>query len=158
MTATFFPLRSGWRGGDVALAKSSLGNGGFVLADSDRFVAREFQYARLLAKGRADASRKFRKIIRTVQYLIGFVPFAPVERVLEFRVFIAQRTCPVAEGCAAVHTARGLELAVVAVQCLFHLAEVCDTFVYRTVTRLLAGDIEECFWISHDEQIKKLKN
>lgn len=89
MTATFFPLRSGWRGGDVALAKSSLGDGGFVLADSDRFVAREFQYARLLAKGRADASRKFRKIIRTVQYLIGFAPFAPVERVLEFRVFIA---------------------------------------------------------------------
>ena len=38
-----------------------------------------------------------------------------------------------------------------AVQCLFHLAEVCDTFVYRTVTRLLAGDIEECFWISHIE-------
>ena len=91
-------------------------------------------------------------------YLIGFAPFAPVERVLEFRVFIAQRTCPVAEGYAAVHTARGLEFAVVAVQCLFHLAEVCDTFVYRTVTRLLAGDIEECFWISHDEQIKKLKN
>ena len=59
---------------------------------------------------------------------------------------------------AAVHTARGLEFAVVAVQCLFHLAEVCDTFVYRTVTRLLAGDIEECFWISHDEQIKKLKS
>ena len=31
-------------------------------------------------------------------------------------------------------------------------------YMYRTVTRLLAGDIEECFWISHDEQIKKLKN
>lgn len=89
MTATFFPVAFGLEGGDVALAKSSLGNGGFVLADSDRFVAREFQYARLLAKCRADASRKFRKIIRTVQYLIGFAPFAPVERVLEFRVFIA---------------------------------------------------------------------
>ena len=52
MTATFFPVAFGLEGGDVALAKSSLGNGGFVLADSDRFVAREFQYARLLAKGR----------------------------------------------------------------------------------------------------------
>ena len=58
----------------------------------------------------------------------------------------------------ALHWHESMELAVVAVQCLFHLAEVCDTFVYRTVTRLLAGDIEECFWISHDEQIKKLKN
>ena len=57
-----------------------------------------------------------------------------------------------------VYKRQGLEFAVVAVQCLFHLAEVWDTFVYRTVTRLFAGDIEECFWISHDEQIKKLKN
>ena len=97
MTATFFPVAFGLEGGDVALAKSSLGDGGFVLADSDRFVHESFS-THDFSQRQADASRKFRKIIRTVQYLIGFAPFAPVERVLEFRVFIAQRTCPVQKG------------------------------------------------------------
>ena len=90
---------------DVTLAKGSFGNGGFVFADSDRLVAREFQYARLLAEGGADASRKFGKVVRAGQYPVSFAPFAPVECVLEFRVFIAQRTCPVAERYATVHAA-----------------------------------------------------
>ena len=90
---------------DVALAKGGLGNGGLILADSYRSIAGEFQHARLLAKRRTDASRKFGKVVRFVQHLIGFTPFSFIECVLKLRLLVAQRTCPVAKRYAALHAA-----------------------------------------------------
>ena len=55
----------------------------------------------------------------TVQYLIGFAPFAPVERVLEFRVSIAQRHAQWQKGTPQSIQREAWSFAVVAVQCLF---------------------------------------
>ena len=61
-----------------------------------------------------------------------------IQCVVPFRRLVAQRTGPVAEGHAAVHAARGLQLAFAGGERLLHLAKVVDAVVNGTVARLLA--------------------
>ena len=89
----------------IAFAESGFDDGGFVLADGDGRVDAEFQDAALFAQGGADAAGEFGEVIGAGQYLVGLVPVALPEGILELGRTIAQRAGPMAEGHAAVHAA-----------------------------------------------------
>ena len=126
-----------------------LSDGGLVLAVGGRFVVDEVQHAGLLAECRTDAPREFGEVVGGVEQLVGPFPVAVIEGVVPLWRFVAERTGPVAEGHAAVHAARGLELSVVGVECLLHFAEVVYSVVQGAISRFFAGDSKKSFWISH---------
>jgi hypothetical protein len=92
----------------------------------------------LLAQGRTDAARKLWKGIGRGEQLVSQLPIALIEGIVPLRRFVAQRTSPMAEGYAAVHTARCLQFALASAERLLYLAKVVDSIVNRTVSRLLA--------------------
>ena len=123
---------------DISFAESRLNDSRLILTNRHRLVARQFQYARLLAEGRADTSREFREVTSGRQYLIRLFPFAFVQGILPFGLFVSYRACPVAERHPAIHAAGSLQLPAVCIQCLFNLTEVSDSLAHRTVSRLLS--------------------
>ena len=123
---------------DIALAESSLNDGAFILAVGSRLVVETVQHAGFLAERRTDAARELREGIGRREQAISLFPVAFIQRVVPFRRLVAQRTSPVAEGHAAVHTARGLQFAFAGAERLLYLAKIVDSIVNRTVTRLLA--------------------
>ena len=123
---------------DVALAEGGLDDGALILTVRGGLVVEAVEHAGLLAERGTDAAGELGEGVGRRQELIGQLPVAFVERVVPFGSLVAQRTGPVAEGHAAVHAARGLQLAFARRERLLYLAEVVDSIVNRTVTRLLA--------------------
>ena len=74
---------------DISFSESGLYDGGFVLTYRDRLVAAQFQHTAFLAKGGADASGKLREVAGLFQHMEGLAPFAFIEQVLPFGLFIA---------------------------------------------------------------------
>ena len=126
-----------------------LGYGALVLSVGHSLAGGEVEHARLLAEGRADASCELRERVGFAEQLVGVLPVAVVEGVVQFGVFVAERTSPVAERHAAVHTSAGLFFSVVRVQCLFHLTKVVNTVVDGAISSLFARHGQKCFWVSH---------
>ena len=141
---------------DVALLEGVLHDGALVLAVGGRLVLHQVQDTSLFAECRTDAARELREGVRGVQQLVGQFPITLVEGVVPLRSLVAQRTSPVAESHTAVHTARSLLATVFFVQRLFHFAEVMNTVVEWSVSRLLAVYCQKCFWISHLFKIYEL--
>jgi len=54
ITATFFPLRTGWIGCTYPSRNDGFHDSRLVLTDRDRFVAAKFQYAAFLRRGRGE--------------------------------------------------------------------------------------------------------
>ena len=125
-------------GHDKTFLKGHLGDGGLVLAVSGRLVVEAVEHAGLLAQRRADAASELGEGICAIQQAVGQLKVAFVQSVVPLGRLVAQRTGPVAEGHAAVHAAAGLQFAFARRERLLHLAEVVDSIVNRTVTRLLA--------------------
>ena len=88
-----------------ALAEGTLNDGALVLTVGSGLVVEAVQNACLFAKGRTDAAGELREGIRGGQQFEGQFPVTLVQGIIPFWSFIAQRTCPVAEGNAAVHAA-----------------------------------------------------
>ena len=123
-----------------------------VFATRNRF-ARLGKHARFFAQRRTNTSRKFREIACLLQFCDSFAPFPFVHQILPFRVFVSERTRPVAERHATVHTARCLQFSVFKVQRLLNFAEIGNSFVYWTIARLFSTYRHKCFWISHNSLI-----
>ena len=133
----------------IPFTKSSFNDSGFIFTNGYRCIHTQLQHTTLFTQCRTYTASELRKIIGSGKYLISFFPFSLVHGILELRRTIAQRACPMAERYTTVHTPRCLELSLACVQCLFHFTEVHDTVVYRTVSGLLSGNGQKCFWISH---------
>ena len=90
--------------GHITLQESTLGNGAFVLAIGNGLACGMIQDTSLLAERGTDTARKLRERIGLLEQLICRFPFAMIQGIVPFGVFIAQRTSPVAEGHATIHT------------------------------------------------------
>lgn len=86
-----YPLAIAHRlyGADITFAEGRLNDGRFVLAYRDRLVAAQFQHTAFLTEGGADASGKLREVAGLFQHVEGFAPFAFIEQVLPFGLFVA---------------------------------------------------------------------
>ena len=133
----------------ISFQEGSLGNGTFILAIGDSLARHMIEHTSLLAESRTDATRELWKGVGLLQQLICRFPFAAIERVVPFGVFVAKRASPVAEGHAAIHATAGLFLPVAHVERLFHFAEVVYAVVNRSVSSLFARHGQKCFRISH---------
>ena len=136
----------------VVFLPGMLGDGGLVLAVGGGLVLDEVEHTRLLAEGWAYAARKLGEVVGGVEQLVSQSPVAFVESVVPLGRLVAQRAGAVAEGHAAVHAAARLQLAVVRVERLLHLAIVVYSIVYGPVAGLFAVYCKKCFWISHDSK------
>ena len=123
---------------DEAFAEGGLGDGGLVLAIGSWLVVKAVQDAGLLAQGGTDAAGELWEGVSAVEQAVGQLPVAFVQGIVPLGGLVAQRTGPMAEGHATVHTAAGLEFAFAGVERLLHLAKIVDSIVNRTVSRLLA--------------------
>ena len=123
---------------DKALLKCHLGDGSLVLTVGGWLVVKAVQHASLLAQCRTDTTCELGEGVGGVQQLVGQLKVAFVQGVVPLGCFVAQRTGPVAEGHAAIHTAAGLQFAFASAERLLYLAKIVDSIVNRTVTRLLA--------------------
>ena len=133
----------------ISFQEGSLGNGTFILAIGDSLARRMIEHTSLLAESRTDATRELWKGIGLLQQLVCRFPFAAIECVVPFGVFVAERASPVAKGHAAVHATAGLFLPVAHVERLLHFAEVVYAVVNWSVSSLLARHSQKCFRISH---------
>ena len=104
-------------------------DGSLILTVGDRGMVSKIQDASLFAERRTDATCEFRKVVRGIEQTISQFPVALSESVVPFRILIAQRASPMAEGHAAVHAAACLSHTVTRVESLLHLAKVMYSFV-----------------------------
>ncbi len=81
----------------------------FDLFDRHRRLV-DSQHARGFARGRTDAAGEFGKVIGGVQLADGFLPPPAIHQVVPIRNDVGQRASGMAEGHAAIHAARTLQL------------------------------------------------
>src|SRR3990170_439771 len=92
----------GWFCIDKSHFETLVGCGGFVFADGNR-LALDVQRACSLARSRAYAPGKFRKIVGHMQEVYRLFPVAPEDGLLPFGHIIQYRTSPLTERYAAIH-------------------------------------------------------
>ena len=92
-----------------------LNDGALVFTVGGRLVVHEVEDTGFLAESRTDAACELRKVVGGVEQAVSQFPVTLVEGVVPLRSLVAQRTSPVTEGHTAIHAARSLLSAVVAV-------------------------------------------
>ena len=122
----------------TALLEGHLCDGALVLTIGCWLMVKTVQYTGLLAQGGTDAASELWEGVSAIQQAISQLPVAFIQRIVPLWGFVAQRTCPMAEGHATVHTARCLQFTFASAERLLYLAKVVDSIVNRTVSRLLA--------------------
>src|SRR5262249_34045627 len=70
--------------------------------DRDRIVV-DAEHARTLARGRAEPTGEFRKVVRGVEPIDGGLPPFPIDEIIPVRNQISQRAAAVAKRDAAIH-------------------------------------------------------
>ena len=96
-------------------------------------------------------------VVGGIEESVSQLPVALVEGIVPLRCLVAQWTSPVAERHTTVHATGSLLTAVVAIQCLFYLAEIEDSIVDWSITCFFARYSQKCFWISHLFKSKRVK-
>ena len=134
---------------NIVLREGVLNDGALILTVGGWFMIHEIQDTSLLTECRTDASCELREVVGGIEETVSQLPIALVEGIIPLRCLVAQRTSPVAERHATIHATGSLLSAVVAIQCLFYLAEVEDSIVNWSITCFLARYSQKCFWISH---------
>src|SRR3989338_9299459 len=84
-------------------------DGKFVFADSNRIII-DPQDAGILAGSRADPAGDFRQVVGRIKQGKSAGPIARHHLFVPFGDVVSERTAPMAEGGAAVHTTAGLLL------------------------------------------------
>ncbi len=116
--------------------------------DGDRVVV-DVKHARRLARRRAHAAGKFRKIIGRVQVLERLFPIALVDQVVPVRDLVVHRAAGVTIGDAAIHAARGLLARLRLRERQRELAIVAHALFDRFVFPVVAIEFEEARYFAH---------
>ena len=123
---------------DIPFAEGGLDDSCLVFTVCSRLVVETVQHAGLLAERRTDAACELREGIGAAEQAISQFPVSFIQGIVPFRCLIAQRTSPVAERYATVHTTACLQLTLAGAECLFHFTEVVDSILNRPVASLLS--------------------
>ena len=99
----------------IVFRESVLNDGALVFTVGGRLVVHEVEDTGFLAESRTDTSCELRKVVGGVEQAVSQLPVTLVEGVVPLRSLVAQRASPVTEGYTAIHAARSLLSAVVAV-------------------------------------------
>ncbi len=144
-------------GGNPTGFPSFVNNGIFNILDRDRRL-NHTQHTGALARGRANPSGEFRKIVCLVQTVQGLLPAVAVNKVIPFRNEVVDRTATghpadkmpgMAEGRSAVHTAGTLLLEMFVSRVDMEFLPVFNPFGGGTFTDRFACDFQKSGWLSH---------
>src|SRR5919112_2466240 len=135
-------------GDDPSLLEGLVDDGELYLLYSHGFVV-DGEDAGGLARSRAEHPRELGEVVGLVQAVYGLLPVLAVDEVVPVGDQISQGTAGVAEGHAAVHTARGLPPELLVGHRPVDVAGVLDALLDGPLGGRFAPDFEESFGISH---------